>query len=217
MGQKPEGYKLPEGIYPVITEKFCLNGSSIKTLKQVLKGGAKIVQMREKDYPRKKIYEMALVFRRLTRLAGALLVINDCLDIALAVDADGVHLGQDDLPVDAAGKAAQGMIIGVSTHNLKEVLKAESRGASYVNIGPIFPTATKETACKPLGPAAISSIAGKIKIPFTVMGGIKVGNICDVLKHGARCIAAVTEITMSKDPADTVKKFNKIIAKYRIR
>jgi|ERR1035437_343209 thiamine-phosphate pyrophosphorylase len=205
------------GVYPVITEKFCLNGSGIKTLREVLKGGAKIVQMREKDYPCKKIYEMALVFRKLTREAGALLIINDWLDIALAVDADGVHLGQDDLPVAAARKAAPDMIIGVSTHNIKEALKAKNSGATYVNVGPIFSTKTKETQCRPLGPDAIPIFSKKIKIPFTVMGGIKSGNIRDVLERGARCIAVVTEITMSANPAKTVKKLNEIIAKYENR
>ena len=199
------------GIYPVITEKFCLNGSSIKTLKAALKGGAKIIQLREKEYPKKKIYEMALEFRRLTSKAGAMLIINDHADIAAAVKADGVHLGQDDLPIEAVKKAAPGLLIGASTHNLKEALKAEKEGADYINIGPVFSTATKEKLCAPLGPETVKKIAEKIKIPFTVMGGIKKENIKTLQNTGARCIAVVTAVTGAKNPEREVREILKAI------
>ena len=101
-----------------------------------------------------------------------LLIINDHVDIALAVDADGVHLGQEDLPLAAARRIAPELLIGISTHSREEALKAQGEGADYVNIGPIFPTRTKEGVTRFLGPEAIPGIAAGLEIPFTVMGGI---------------------------------------------
>jgi thiamine-phosphate pyrophosphorylase len=199
------------GVYPVITEKFCLNGSSIKTLKQVLKGGAKIIQMREKDYPKNRILIMAKTFRTLTKKAGALLIINDHIDIAIAVKADGVHLGQDDQPCTEAKKIAPGIIVGVSTHNIREALKAKADGADYINIGPVFPTKTKETFCNSLGLRKIKQISRAANMPFTVMGGIKKNNIKEVLRAGAKTVAMITEITMNKNPTTITMQLMNII------
>jgi thiamine-phosphate pyrophosphorylase len=199
------------GVYPVITEKFCLNGSSIKTLREVLKGGAKIVQLREKDYPKNRILALAKKFRKLTKKAGALLIINDHIDIAIAVKADGVHLGQDDLSCAEAKKTAPGLIVGVSTHSMREALKAKADGADYINIGPVFPTKTKETSCNPLGLRKIKQISRAANMPFTVMGGIKESNIKEVLSAGAKTVAMITEITMNKNPAAITVQLMNII------
>ena len=137
------------------------------------------------------------------------MIINDYLDIALEIKADGVHLGQEDLPVETARKLAPKMIIGVSTHNLDEALAAERGGATYINIGPIFKTQTK--AMQPIGIEAIKTITPKIRIPFTVMGGINLDNINQVLKAGATKIAVVSAITASLDPRLTTKRLIDII------
>lgn len=203
--------KIPEfDIYPVITERFCRNGSSVKTLKEVIKGGVKIVQLREKEKSKREIYKLALEFRKLTSDAGISLIINDHLDIALAVGADGVHLGQDDLPCKVARKLAPGFIIGVSTHSLKEALEAEKDGADYVNIGPIFPTTTK-TGQKALGVGVIKKVSDKLRVPFTVMGGIKQTNIKEVVLAGAKRIAMITEITMAEDIPLKIKELRETI------
>ena len=122
---------------------------------------------------------------------------------------DGVHLGQDDLPCNVARKIAPDIIIGVSTHNQNEIINAENDGATYVNIGPIFSTSTKEIQIKPLGLGYLKN--AKINIPFSVMGGIKKDNIIKVLENGAKNIAMVTEITMSDDITKTTKELVKII------
>jgi thiamine-phosphate pyrophosphorylase len=202
---------IPEGIYPVITEKFCSNGSSLLTLKQVLQGGARIVQLREKELSKKELLVLARKYRVLTKKAGALLIINDHLDLALAVDADGVHLGQDDLPCQEAKRLAPGLIIGVSTHNMQEALKAVQDGADYINLGPVFATKTREHCCKPLGVEVIRKIAARLDIPFTVMGGIKPANLSQLLAAGCRRIAVVTAITGSAEPAHVTRELNRLI------
>jgi thiamine-phosphate pyrophosphorylase len=127
-----------------------------------------------------------------------LLIIDDRVDIALAADADGVHLGQEDLPVAAAHRAAPNLIIGASTHSLEEALAAQEAGAGYVNIGPIFSTATKPAAI-PLGVEAIQRIAPRLRIPWSTMGGINGGNIAQVVARGARHPAVISAVTAASD------------------
>jgi len=183
-------------IYPVI--------DSVEALLAVIAGGAKIVQLRNKKLSKKDFYALALEFRKKTLENEVILIINDHMDIALAVKADGVHLGQEDLPLQVARRLAPEMIIGVSTHNLDEALVAEQSGATYINIGPIFKTQTKDM--QPIGIEAIKQIAPKIKIPFTVMGGITLDNIDQVLKAGARRIAVVTAITRAENMEKATKE-----------
>ncbi len=198
-------------IYPVTCEKLSAGRSNLQVLEGIIQGGARIVQLREKEATSRELYRQAVLFREITAGAGVLLIINDRVDIALAVDADGVHLGQDDLPLDAARKLAPELIIGASTHSLEEAVRAQEEGADYVNIGPIFPTSTKEGIQRFLGPQAISTISPSLSIPFTVMGGIHSGNIHEVLRHGARKVAMVTEITQAPDIAGTVRMLRREI------
>lgn len=192
-------------IYPVTCEELSGGRTNIEVLEAVIRGGAKIIQLREKDCSSRDLYETARKFREITAKAGVLLIINDRLDIALASEADGVHLGQDDLPLVAARKLAPDMLIGVSTHSLEEALVAQQQGADYINIGPIFPTKTKAGIEKFLGPDAITEITQRIKIPFTVMGGINESNIDKVLAKGARRVAVVTAVTRASDITGAVK------------
>ncbi len=198
-------------VYPVTCERLSAGRSNLEVLQSVIQGGARIIQLREKEYSLKQLYQSALTFRAITREAGVLLIINDHVDIALAVDADGVHLGRDDLPIAAARRIAPDLLIGASTHSLEEALEAEKEGADYVNIGPIFPTQTKEGAQRFLGPEAIVAISAHLKVPFTVMGGINETNIDQVLAAGARRVAMVTAITQAPDIAEKVRYFRKLI------
>lgn len=147
---------------------------------------------------------MAYQYRKETKKTGAKLIINDHIDIALAVEADGVHLGQDDLPCREAKKIAPDLIIGRSTHNLEEALQAEEDGADYINIGPVFATSTKINSYDPIGIDMIPLISSNIKLPFTVMGGIKEDNLKQVIHSGAGRIAMVTEITMADNIAEKI-------------
>ena len=194
-------------IYPVITEEFCGGRDRIEVLKGVIQGGAKMVQLREKRISKKELYSVATHFRKITADAGVLLIINDHIDIAAAVEADGVHLGQDDLPIDIARKLQPDMIIGTSTHNIAQAISAEKSGASYINIGPIFHTNTKKTAVKPLGIHDFVHIKSHVSIPFTVMGGISLDNVDLLIKNDARMIAVVTAVTLAPDIAEAVRRF----------
>ena len=182
-------------IYPVITQQHCLNGSSIETLKQCLAADIKIVQLREKTS--QLLHSLAREYRILTATTDTLLIINDHVDLALQVGADGVHLGQDDLSCKEAKKLAPNLIIGVSTHNLEEAQQAQSDGASYINIGPIYNTQTKTLPFPPLGIEQFQKIAQNISIPITVMGGIKAHHLPELIQAGAKTIAMVTEVTQA--------------------
>lgn len=201
-------------IYPVTCERLSNGRSDIEVLEGVIAGGARIIQLREKDPSERNFYLLAVQFRELTARAGMLLIINDRVDIALAVEADGVHLGQEDFPVPAARKIAPDLLIGASSHNLEQALRAQDEGADYVNIGPIFPTGTKEGIEHFLGAEAISQIGPKLHVPFSVMGGIKMSNIEAVLSAGGRKIAVVTAITQAPDIAGAVRSLRAEIRKF---
>lgn len=202
-------------LYPVTCERLSAGRSNLEVLEGLIAGGAKVVQLRDKEASPGYLYRMAVVFREMTAKAGMLLIINDYADIAMAVDADGVHLGQDDMPPEAVRDIAPDLIIGVSTHSPQQALAAQAAGADYINIGPIFPTGTKEVSAKILGPEAVSEIGGKVDVPFTVMGGIKESNMDEVLSRGARRLAVVTAATEAEDIAGTVKRMRERILGYK--
>lgn len=198
-------------VYPVTCEKLSAGRTDIEVLDAVIRGGAKIVQLREKEHSDRDLYHLAVRFREMTAEAGILLIINDRPDVALAVGADGVHLGQENLPVAAVRNFAPDLLIGASSHTLEEALQAQADGADYVNVGPIFPTATKEGVKHFLGPEAIAAVGPKLSVPFTVMGGINRSNILQVLAAGARRIAMVTAVTMAPDIAAEVRALKEMI------
>ena len=201
-------------IYPVTCEEFSQGRSNLEVLEAVIQGGARIIQLREKEYSKKDLYHLALKFREMTAKAGVLLIINDHVDIALGVEADGVHLGQDDLPLTVARQLAPELLIGASTHFLEDALQAQKDGADYVNIGPIFPTRTKEGVERVLGPEAIATISPHVEVDFTVMGGINEANIDQVLAQGARRVAMVTAITRAADIAAKVRSLREKIIEF---
>ncbi|MCC6154935.1 MAG: thiamine phosphate synthase [Candidatus Hydrogenedentes bacterium] len=186
-------------LYVVITESFCGGRSPLDVLEAVLDAGVRLIQFREKNLDAGEMCRRAAQFRERTAQHEALLIIDDRVDIALAVDADGVHLGQSDLPVSAACAIAPDLLIGASTHNLEEALAAQDAGASYVNIGPIFSTQTKNVTGGAIGPDAIDAIRPHLHVPWTTMGGIKIHNIGQVLERGARHVAVVTAVTEADD------------------
>ncbi len=186
-------------LYVVITAALCDGRPALDILDACLAVGVGIIQYREKDLSGRELFEQAQAFRERCRQADALLIINDRVDVALAVEADGVHLGQEDLPLAAARQLAPDLILGASSHNLDEALEAQAAGASYVNIGPIFATQTKSLPHGPLGPGAIDHIAPHLHVPITCMGGIKAHNIAEVTQRGVRHVAVVTAVTAAAD------------------
>jgi thiamine-phosphate pyrophosphorylase len=186
-------------VYPVSCEKLARGRSDLEWLAAVLAGGARIVQLRDKESDDRLLYEKALAFRRLTREAGALFLVNNRLDIALLAQADGVHLGNRDLPAEEARRLAPELLIGVSANTQAQAASALGRGASYFNIGPIYPTATKAGLKEFLGPGAVPAFRALSELPCTVMGGIKLEHIDELVSRGAQRLAVVTALTSAID------------------
>ncbi|MEN8139872.1 MAG: thiamine phosphate synthase [Thermodesulfobacteriota bacterium] len=186
-------------IYPVSCEKLANGRSDLEWLTEVLAGGARIVQLRDKEASDGALLAKALKFRELTSAAGALFIVNNRLDIALLAKADGLHLGNDDIPVQEARRLAPELIIGVSANTEEQAATAEERGASYYNIGPLFATETKAGLRQFIGPEAIARYSCHSQLPFTVMGGIKRQHIAELTALGARRLAVVTAISQAAD------------------
>ena len=198
-------------LYPVISSEFTLERDVITVLKQIADGGARIVQLREKNKTKREILNLAEQYRQITLEYNMLLIINDHIDVAIEVDADGIHLGQDDLPIPVARKIAPDLMLGSSTHNFEEIASAENDGASCINIGPIFQTQTKQVNCGALGIEYLAKAANRTSLPFSVMGGIKEHHISELLAAGANKIAMVTEITCAPDITARVKKLRSLM------
>lgn len=188
-------------LYPVSCERLAKGRDDIIWLEAVLAGGAKIVQLRDKESDTLRLLEKARIFRRKTLEAGALFIVNDRVDIALISGADGVHLGNSDLPAAEVRALAPDLIIGVSCNTEEQAATAEERGASYFNIGPLYATQTKDGLSSFLGPGAIPRFSARCPLPFTVMGGIKKEHIPELTAAGARRLAVVTALTCADDIA----------------
>ncbi len=176
-------------VYFITDSRF---GKHEELVEKALRGGVRTIQLREKNKPAREIYEIARKLRRLTNDYDALLIINDRVDIAMAMDADGVHVGQEDLPAAAIREYFDG-IIGVSAHTVEEALKAEIH-ADYLGVGPVFKTATKEDAKEPIGIEGLREIVQSVKIPVVGIGGINRENALQVLECGVAGIAVVSAI-----------------------
>ncbi|BBD08196.1 thiamine phosphate synthase [Desulfovibrio ferrophilus] len=197
------------GLYCLTAEKFSAGRNNIDVVRAMLDAGIKIIQYREKTKKMGAKYKECIALREMTRQAGAALIINDDIDLALLVDADGVHVGQEDLPVPAVRElVGEDMAIGLSTHAPEEARAALRNGADYIGVGPIFRTFTKEDVCEPVGFEYLNHVAKNIDLPFVAIGGIKVHNIAQVTSHGAKCVALVTEIVEAEDIAGRIEELN---------
>jgi thiamine-phosphate pyrophosphorylase len=171
-----------------------------EAVRSALVGGVPAVQLREKDLSVQELLALAVELRGITKAFKARLFINDRVDVAVAVDADGVHLGQMSMPVSAVRKiVGSDMLIGVSTHNLYEAQDAEAGGADFITIGPIFATPKKMRYGAPTGADFIRVVKEHIKIPVFGLGGIKHDTISQVMEAGADGIAMISEIFAAHD------------------
>ena len=202
--QKPV---FPRGIYGITAEKFSSGRSNIEVARQMIAGGIGIIQYREKR-PHKSFGEMLAecrALRALTREAGVLFIINDYPDIAQLVDADGVHVGQDDFPVPEVRRLlGPDKLIGLSTHGPEQAAAAVAAGADYIGVGPIYSTQTKDDVCAPVGLGYLDHVVKHSSLPFVAIGGIKEHNLGEVLAYGATTVCLVTEIVGADDIAATV-------------
>lgn len=202
------------GLYAVTAERLSRGRTNIQVVQAIIAGGAKIVQYREKR-PHKshiQMLEECRQIRRMTRDAGVVFIVNDHVDLAMLVDADGVHVGQDDLPVPEVRKlVGAGKIIGLSTHAPKQAQQALSQGADYIGVGPIFSTRTKTNVCELVGTDYIDHVVREIALPFVAIGGIKEHNVGQVVRHGAKTVCLISEIVGAENITETVKRINAAI------
>jgi thiamine-phosphate pyrophosphorylase len=187
-------------------------GDEVETARIVeaaLDGGASVIQLRKKSMPMLEQYRLALALRTLTRAHEALLIINDHADLAIAADADGVHLGQDDLPPAAVRSLPgfEGRLIGRSTHSLGQAQLAVHEGADYIAVGPVYATPTK-AGRPPVGTGLVSRVAGIIDRPFVAVGGIDLDNAPTVIEAGARAVAVVRAVYDAPDPAEAARRLH---------
>lgn len=209
---------LPYGIYAITCEKRSLGRSNIFVAGEIIKAGVKILQYREKE--NKTMKEKFIECKEIKKMCednGVIFIVNDHLDLAMAVDADGIHIGQDDLPLTEVKKlVGNDKIIGISTHSPEQAKKAIADGADYIGVGPIFPTDTKIPVSNPVGLEYLEFVVKNVNLPFVAIGGIKESNIEKVLEKGAKIVAMVTEITESENITLKIKNLKEKFKKFGI-
>lgn len=199
------------GCLYVITDLTSSDPSIFKKADQALRGGADILQLRSKTLLDKEFLEIGKKLQRVARKRRKLFIINDRPHIAKLLGADGLHLGQDDLSLKEARKiVGNKMILGKSTHSLKQALQAEKEGADYIGVGPVFQTPTKPNYPS-VGLKLVSQVAKRIRIPFVAIGGIDAGNVRQVAAAGASCVAVVRAVFAAKDPKKAAHRLKKLI------
>lgn len=196
-------------LYAILDPEATSGRSPTETLRALLDGGAAIVQLRAKSLAPKEFLELARLVRAETRARGCGLIVNDRADIALACDADGVHLGQDDLPLAAGRKIMGTKIVGVSTHDVAQARAAERGGADYIGFGPMFGTTTKETGYAARGVEMLREIRAAVNLPIVAIGGITEENAPEVWRAGAGSVAIISDILHA---ADITSKTRRILA-----
>ncbi len=194
-------------IYGMTAEAFSHSGDNIYDVDKMLESGIKVIQYREKEKCGMDMYRQCVKIREMTADAGAVLIIDDFTDLALAVGADGVHIGQEDMPIEAVRSIVpEDFIIGLSTHSPRQAKDAIQRGADYIGVGPVFETHTKKNVCDPVGLEYLDYVVKNTDIPFVAIGGIKEHNIAEVYAHGAKCVCLVTEIVGSENIPEKVHR-----------
>lgn len=194
-------------LYVLTDQDLSRSRSNAEVVKEAIAGGADVIQLRDKGYTGKQLFQEALKLRVVTRENGVPFIINDRVDVALAVDADGVHLGQDDFPIAWARRLlGKDRIIGISTHNVEEAVQAEKDGADYISIGSAFPTTTKSDARPLEGLEMITDIKKNVNIPVVAIGGIKPENAAQVGQAGADCIAVISAVVSATNIREAAAK-----------
>lgn len=197
--------------YYFITDSGLSRAGNISDVERAEACGVCVVQYRNKNAETRAMYEEAIRLKEICH--DALFLINDRIDIALAVDADGVHLGQSDMPYRAARKMlGPEKIIGITVHNLAEAIEAQRSGADYLGVSPIFQTATKSDAGKPAGIALIEEIRALVDIPLIAIGGIDLGNAPEVIMAGADGLCAISAVVAKESVGGEIRKFQKLFS-----
>ena len=184
---------------------FLRGRDPVEVVAAQIRGGADVIQLREKEMSRRGRLELGLKLREITRQEGVLFIVNDDVDLALILDADGVHLGQDDIPIRFARPLMKDKVIGVSTHSIKQVEEAVASGADYIGVGPVFDTTTKENREELVGLDLLSKIKDDCPIPYVAIGGIGKDNVASLVRAGCRRAAVISDIILAPDIEERCK------------
>lgn len=200
-------------LYVITDERLGRGRSHLQIAEAAIRGGADVVQLRDKTSSSRRLYDIALQLRRLTREALVPFVVNDRLDVALAADADGVHIGREDLPASVVRRIlGSGKILGVSAETVEEAVTAEKDGADYLGVGPVFEArGTKADAGEPLGLDLIARIRRKCRIPIVAIGGINAENARLVRDAGANAAAVISAVASADDIAQAARLLKHVL------
>ena len=205
-------------LYVITDEEIAGGLSHAEIAQRALAGGADVIQLRDKACGARDLLRIGRVIREITRKTGALFIVNDRLDVALACGADGVHLGQDDLRAGVARQIApHGFIIGVSVGTLEEAIRAEWEDADYLALSPVFPTASKYQSGPGHGLRVLQDIRRNVSIPIIAIGGINSGNVEDVIAAGADGVAVISAVVGSPDITAAARHLREMVRKSKTK
>ena len=198
-------------LYVVLDRTAARGRNLLELLALSLAGGSRMIQLREKEWPSGRLLPLAERLCAACAAAGATFIVNDRVDLALAVGADGVHLGQDDLPARAARPMLRpGMILGISTHSVEQARAAQADGADYVAVGSMFAT-TSKADFQLVGPDVVRKLRGEIRVPLVGIGGITPDNVSEVIQAGADGVAVISAVCAAPDPKAAAARFLTLI------
>ena len=206
-----KSFMLDTDIYGITGEEFSKGKNTVAVVKEMMEAGIKVIQYREKNKTRLQKYNECVAIRRLTQEKGVTFIVNDDLDIAITVKADGIHIGQDDIPIEEVKKLSGSMIVGLSTHNPEQALHAVKMGADYIGVGPIFQTTSKKNPEHSDGLDYMKWVAENIKLPHVAIGGINESNIKEVKEAGGRCFAMISELVAVPDMTEKVRSIRALL------
>jgi len=211
---KPEN--IDYSLYLVTDRGLSRGRTTQHIVEAALRGGVTCVQLREKTCSTSEFIIQVLSIKDHLKRHNVPLIINDRIDIAQAVNADGVHLGQSDMPIEMAKAILKdSMIIGISAESLKDAVRAEKDGADYIGVGPIYATPTKTDTAPPLGLEGLREMRKSVKIPLIGIGGLNRENVGEVIKNGADGVAVVSPIVAADDPEKAARELSKIVEQAR--
>jgi len=199
-------------LYVITDAKLSRGRSHLEVAQVAIEGGASIIQFREKEMTTRELVETAWRLKELTKEKGVPFIVNDRLDVALAVEADGVHVGQEDMPATLARKLiGPDKILGVSASTVEEALQAEKEGADYVSASPVFTTPTKPDAPPPTGLEGLRAIVKAINLPVIAIGGINEENVREVIEAGAHGVAVISAVVSAPDIAAAARRLRETV------
>ena len=209
-------HNIDYSLYLVTDRGLARGRSTLEIVKAAVQGGVTCIQLREKECSTLEFIEQALVIKDFLKSRQVPLIINDRVDVALAIEADGVHLGQTDMPLDIAKKIiGDSMIIGISAESLEDAVEGEKGGADYLGVSPIYATPTKTDTALPLGLEGLRAIRKAVRLPLVGIGGLNRDNSAAVIQNGGDGVAVVSAIVAADDPAQAAADLQQVIDEAR--